>query len=173
MKRPRTIPAIESGEVWLILGEQGAGKSYLAQSLAWRWRREGGAVIVCDPVACLGALAGVAGFVAVPELAAADWWPPETGRRLLLVIDEAHRVARRGRTAPPWLGPLCAQVRHLNMSVVATSQHPAQIHGDLRTLATHIYASTVRGAEHLAWARAGGLHYPKTPPPKRQFVRLR
>lgn len=168
------IPPIEPGQVTLLLGQQGSGKSHAAAALALEWAQGGGAIICCDPVGCLGSLVRVAGFIPHRELAKDSFWPPETGARpLLLLIDEIHRIARRGKQAPRWLGPICAEVRHLKMAVVGTSQHPAQVHADIRTLATGIFASHLRGAEALAWCRVGGLSYPQPAPAPRQFVRLR
>ena len=168
------LPKIDPGSVCLLLGQQGSGKSFAAQALALEWYRGGGAVIICDPMGCFGGMTHAAGFVPVHEMAKPDFWPPETGSRpLLLVIDEVHQICRRGKQAPKWLAPLCAQVRHLRLSLLATSQHPAQVHRDLRTLATHVYASPLRGAEAIGWCRSGGLSYPKPAPAPRQFVRLR
>lgn len=158
------------GEVVLVLGAQGTGKTFLAANLASEWP---GQIIAFDPNGCMGTLAYSAGFISAEELRKDSWRPPKTRGPLLLLLDEVHMIAKKGRQAPRWLALICSRVRHYKMTVLATSQHPALCHPDIRALCTRILASEVKGASHLAWCRCGGLEYPKSAPPARSFIRLR
>ena len=169
------IPSLRPGEVVLLVGQQGCGKSHAAANLARKWINEhGGRLYLCDPMQCMGPLAADAGILPLRVAQDPDWWPKETdGRPLLVLIDEIHNVAGSRSGCPPWVRKLAAQARHLNLTLLGTSQHPGQVHKDLREVCTKVYASTVRGPEALGFFHSGGMPYPDPPPQLREFVRVR
>ncbi len=169
------IPDLKPGTATLIFGVQGTGKSHAAQALALRFHQNGGAVIAYDPLGSMPGLAPIAGFIPEQEILADTFRLPSTnGRPLLLVMDEAHRVAPKGSAPPAWVMPTMAEIRHLDLAVLATTQHPSQLSPKLRTLATSIFAGRCPDPSDIGWLNYGGSkRFPDDGEvPARSFVKV-
>ena len=80
----------------------------------------------------------------------------------VLAIDEAHIILRRGSVHPEMVR-LIRGARHYGTSVYMATQRIADIHPDIRTVITDIFAFRTTSAVDLRWLEAEGI--PSAPMP--------